>query len=60
MGSTLDLFLKRRSCRKFTEEQIPNEVINELLMAAMAAQSACNKCHWEFFVVKRKKLLYNF
>ena len=40
MGSTLDLFLKRRSCRKFTEEQIPNEVINELLMAAMAAPSA--------------------
>lgn len=52
MGSTLDLFLKRRSCRKFTEEQITNEVINELLMAAMAAPSACNKCPWEFYVVK--------
>ncbi len=56
MGSTLDLFLKRRSCRKFTDEEISGEIIQELLMAAMAAPSACNKCPWEFYVIKNPEI----
>ena len=56
MGNTLDLFLKRRSCRKFTNEMVSNEVIQELLMAAMAAPSACNKCPWEFYVVTNQEV----
>lgn len=33
----------RRSVRKFKEEPLSEEIIQELLRAAMSAPSACNK-----------------
>lgn len=42
---------KRRSVRKFTDEPISDEMIEELLHAAMSGPSACNKKPWEFYVV---------
>ncbi len=41
----------RRSIRKFQDKQIETETITEILKAAMAAPSACNKQPWEFIVV---------
>ena len=41
-----DALLKRRSIRKFKEDKISEELINELLIAAMSAPSACNKKPW--------------
>ena len=38
-----EVLLKRRSVRKFTEEVVSEEHINELLHAAMSGPSACNK-----------------
>ena len=46
-----EALLKRRSVRKFTEEPISDEMIEELLHAAMSGPSACNKKPWEFYVV---------
>jgi len=52
-----EALLKRRSVRKFTEESVSEEHINELLHAAMSGPSACNKKPWEFYVVSNKEVL---
>lgn len=46
-----EALLKRRSIRKFTKESVSEEMIQELLHAAMSGPSACNKRPWEFYVV---------
>ena len=46
-----EVLLKRRSVRKFTEEPVSEEMIEELMHAAMSGPSACNKKPWEFYVV---------
>ena len=52
-----DVLLKRRSVRKFTQEEVSIEIIEELLHAAMSGPSACNRRPWEFFVITNKELL---
>lgn len=52
-----DALLKRRSIRKFKEDLVSDEMIEELLHAAMSAPSACNKQPWEFYVVTNKEKL---
>ncbi|MFA5766195.1 MAG: nitroreductase family protein [Bacilli bacterium] len=49
--------LKRRSVRRFKENEINDEMIELLLKSAMAAPSACNMQPWEFFVIKNKEIL---
>ena len=46
-----EVLLKRRSVRKFTDQAVPQEYIDELLRAAMSGPSACNRKPWEFYVV---------
>ncbi len=46
-----EVLLKRRSVRKFTDEPVSEEMIQELLHAAMSGPSACNMKPWEFYVV---------
>lgn len=46
-----EVLLKRRSVRKFTDEPVSEEMIDELMHAAMSGPSACNKKPWEFYVV---------
>lgn len=48
--------LKRRSIRKFNDKKISDEIIKDILEAAMAAPSACNLQPWEFFVIKNKDM----
>ena len=48
----LDLFYKRRSIRKFQDRQVADEVVRDLLKAAMAAPTAGNWQPWEFVVVR--------
>ena len=52
-----EVLLKRRSIRKFTEEPVSEEVIEELLHAAMSGPSACNKKPWDFYVITNKEKL---
>ena len=52
-----EVLLKRRSVRKFTEQPVSDEMIKELLHAAMSGPSACNKRPWEFYVVANEDKL---
>lgn len=52
-----EVLLKRRSIRKFTNQKIEKEIIEELLIAAMSGPSACNRCPWEFYVITDKDKL---
>ena len=52
-----EVLLKRRSIRKFTEQSVSEEMMNELLHAAMSGPSACNKKPWEFYVITNKDKL---
>lgn len=52
-----EVLLKRRSVRKFTNEPVSKENIDELLHAAMSGPSACNKKPWEFYVVTNEDKL---
>ena len=52
-----EALLKRRSVRKFTDEPVSKEHIDELMHAAMSGPSACNKKPWEFYVVTNETVL---
>lgn len=51
------LIFKRRSIRKFKDEQIPDEAISQIIKAAMAAPSANNLKAWHFVVITKRELL---
>jgi nitroreductase len=46
----------RRTIRKYTGEQITEEELRDLLLAAMYAPSAWGKRSWEFIVIDDDKL----
>ena len=54
-----EVLLKRRSVRKFTDEPVSEEMVEELLHAAMSGPSACNKKPWDFYVVTNADVLEN-
>ena len=47
---------ERRSIRKFTSDNVPNEMIEQMLAAARLAPSAGNRQPWSFSVVKEKEV----
>jgi nitroreductase len=53
----MDAILSRRSIRRYTAEAVPDEVIKELLEAAMSAPSANNEQPWHFVVIKERRIL---
>lgn len=57
-----EALLKRRSCRKYLDKKVEEDLINELMIAAMSGPSACNKRPWKFFIItdeeKLEKLRY--
>ena len=57
MSDILDHILKRRSIRRYTTEPVTEEQTRLLLMAAMAAPTACNQKPWEFVVVTDPEIL---
>lgn len=42
----------RRSVRKYTEEQIPDDVVNDCLELALLAPNSSNLQQWEFYRIK--------
>ena len=52
-----DPVLRRRSIRKYTSEPVPDDLVEVLLRAAMAAPSAGNQKPWEFVVIRERPLL---
>jgi nitroreductase len=57
MNSRLDFLFARRSVRQYRQEDVSEDLIRDLLEAAMAAPSAVAKDPWEFLVVRRREML---
>jgi len=53
----LDVMLKRRSVRIFSDEKISNESLNKILQAGLLAPSSMNRKPCEFLVVENKNSL---
>jgi len=51
-----ELMQKRRSLRFFTDQQIPDDVLTNILITAGTAPSGANKQPWTFCVVTNKSL----
>ncbi|HHV30115.1 nitroreductase family protein [Acetivibrio mesophilus] len=57
MNSFLELATKRRSIRKFQNDDIPNEDIKYFIDAAVRAPSGCNSQCWKFVAIKDKEII---
>jgi len=53
----VEAILSRRSIRKYTSSPVPDELIEELLRAAMSAPSAGNEQPWHFVVIRDQRIL---
>lgn len=53
----LNLLMKRRSIRKYTDKPVDDEMIQRIIEAALLAPSSKKTQPWEFVVVKDKDLL---
>lgn len=51
----MEFIYKRHSVRKFTEEQVPEQTIKELVKAATYAPSGKNMQNWHFVVIANKE-----
>ena len=49
--------LSRRSIRKYTDQPVSEQVVKELLEAAMSAPSAGNQQSWHFIVINDRQVL---
>ena len=48
----MEAIYKRASVRTYADKDVPDELVERLLRAAMAAPSAGNQQPWEYFVVR--------
>ena len=52
----MEIILTRRSIRKYKDDPIEEEMLNEILKAAQYAPSAVNKQPWHFIVIDEKAI----
>jgi len=52
--NTMDAIQKRRSIRKFTDQPVPRDLIEQILQAGIDAPSASNRQPWRFVVVTQE------
>jgi len=53
----LECINTRRSIRKYLDKEVSDDLIKQILEAAMTAPSAGNQQPWQFIVIKDRKLL---
>src|SRR4030042_2523297 len=53
----IEAILSRRSIRKYADKPVPDDLVKELLTAAMSAPSAANTQPWHFVVINDRKIL---
>lgn len=53
----LEVMLKRRSTRKFSDEPVTNDELDKILQAALLAPTSMNRKPCNFMVVERKETL---
>jgi nitroreductase len=57
LNETISTIHNRKTVRDFTKQAVPQELLNVLIKAAMAAPTAVNSQPWEFIVVTEKSKL---
>ena len=57
MNEVMKAILTRRSTRKFTDQPIPEDVMKDIVDAALCAPSGCNKQTWQFTVITNKEVI---
>lgn len=57
MNSFEEIINSRRSIRKFTDEEISDETIREIIFSALKAPNACNSQCYHFVAVKNKAMI---
>ena len=55
----LDLLMNRRSIRKYTDQEIDQEIVDKIVKAALTSPSGRNKKPWELVVLRDKEVLAN-
>ena len=55
--AVLEVIASRKSVRDYEARPVPEEMIDTLLHAAMAAPTAKNRQPWEFIVVRKREVL---
>lgn len=53
----MEYILSRKSIRKFKSDSVSNEMVNQILEAAMAAPCAMNQQPWHFVVITNREKL---
>jgi len=53
----MEAILTRRSIRKYTAREVSEEIVRDLLRAAMSAPSAHNEQPWHFIVIRDREIL---
>jgi nitroreductase len=54
---TIEAIMTRRSVRKYSDKKVPDDVVQQILQAAMSSPSAGNEQPWHFIVIKDRKTL---
>ena len=49
------LYLRRQSCRAFSDKDVPDELVEEICSLALLAPSACNSQPWNLIAVKGER-----
>ncbi len=49
--------MSRRSIRRYTRAEVPEDTVKQLLEAAMSAPSAGNEQPWQFVVIRQRRIL---
>lgn len=57
MNPELNFIFSRRSVRRYQDREIPEEMLTDLLRAAMAAPSAVAKDPWHFIVIRKRETM---
>ncbi|MBU0629065.1 MAG: nitroreductase family protein [Nanoarchaeota archaeon] len=57
MNQVIDNIKQRRSIRRYTEKQVPRDIINECINSAIYAPSSHNRQPWDFTIITNKKLI---
>lgn len=57
MNEVMNAILTRRSIRKFTDQPIPEDVLKDIVDAALHAPSGMGKQTWQFTVITNKEMI---
>ncbi len=57
MNKKLSFIFARRSVRNYQDKDVPQDMLDDILAAAMSAPSACAKYPWRFYVTRRRDIL---